>query len=158
MFAEVITGRFGDKQKTGDPYNLPTSAEVGLPVLDEAHAALLALLNAAHRALTAGDETTARLQLDRLRSEMATHFEIEEQVMQKLGFPAMHDHNRRHAASIAELDSIGRASRARGGLRIGDLDLCFQALIDEVLRGDIDLKSHFESLGSVRSAQQRDAS
>lgn len=155
MFAEVITGRFKDEGRGASPYSLPTSAQIGLPVLDRAHAALLARLNAAHRALMAGDEAGARLQLETLRADMATHFDIEEQIMQVLGFPAMRDHIRRHAASTAQFDEICRASLARGALQVGDLDLCFQALIDEVLRGDVDLKSHFQSMGSTRPMQRR---
>ena len=159
MFAEVITGRFKDEAKVSaaTPYTLPASAQVGLPVLDQAHAALLARLNAAHRALAAGDEATARLQLETLRSDMATHFDIEEQIMQALGFSAMRDHIRRHAASAAQFDQICRSSLGRGALKVSDLDLCFQSVIDEILRGDIDLKSHFQSMGSTRPMQRRGA-
>jgi hemerythrin len=88
---------------------------------------------------------------------MATHFDIEEQIMQALGFDAMREHIRRHAASAAQLDDICRASLARGALQAGDLDRCFQTLIDEILRGDLDLKSHFQSMGSTRPIVQRGA-
>lgn len=152
MFAEVIAGRFKDEAR--GPYALPSAARIGLPVLDKAHAALLARLNGAHRALGAGDEAAARLQLESLRSEMATHFDIEEQIMHALGFDGMRDHIRRHAASAAQLDEICRTSLARGALQVADLDLCFQALIDEILRGDLDLKSHFQAMGSSRSIPQ----
>ena len=152
MFAEVIAGRFKDEAR--GPYALPSAARIGLPVLDKAHAALLARLNGAHRALGAGDEAAARLQLESLRSEMATHFDIEEQIMHALGFDGMRDHIRRHAASAAQLDEICRASLARGALQAGDLDRCFQTMIDEILRGDLDLKSHFQAMGSSRSIPQ----
>ena len=159
MFAEVITGRFKDgaADSAAAPYALPAAAEVGLPVLDKAHAALLARLNAAHRAVTAGDEARARLQLEALRSDLATHFDIEEQIMQALGFPAMGGHIQRHAASAAEMDQIFRVSLAHGALQVVDLDRCFRTLIDEVLRGDVDLKSHFQSMSSARHIQQRGA-
>jgi hemerythrin-like metal-binding protein len=153
--AEVITGRFKDEANAA--YALPSAARIGLPVLDKAHLALLARLNGAHHALGAGDEAKARLQLEMLRSEMATHFDIEEQIMQALGFDAMREHIRRHAASAAQLDDICRASLARGALQAGDLDRCFQTLIDEILRGDLDLKSHFQSMGSTRPIVQRGA-
>lgn len=156
MFAEVITGRFADQAKAPGAYCLPASAAIGLPILDQAHAALLARLNAAHRALTAGDEAKARLHLETLRSEMATHFDIEEQIMQALGFPALRHHVRRHAASAAQLNDICRASLGRGTLDVSDLDLCHQGLVDEILRGDLELKSHFQSMGS-RPVQRRDA-
>jgi hemerythrin-like metal-binding protein len=156
VFGEVITGRFGTEVKAPDAYSLPASAEVGLPILDQAHAALLARLNAAHRALMAGEEAKARLQLEVLRTDMATHFDIEEQIMQALGFPALRNHVRSHAASAAQLDAICRASLGRGTLDVGDLDLCYQGLVDEILRGDLDLKSHFQSMGS-RRVQRRGA-
>lgn len=156
MFAEVITGRFADQAKASDAYSLPASAVVGLPILDQAHAALLARLNAAHRALTAGDKARARLQLETLRSDMATHFDIEEQIMQALGFPALRHHVRSHAASAAQLNDICRSSLGRGTLDVSDLDLCYQGLIDEILRGDQELKSHFQSMGS-RPVQRRGA-
>ncbi|MEZ5833753.1 MAG: hemerythrin family protein [Dongiaceae bacterium] len=159
MSAKVIRGRFksDDKAPGADPYGLPASAEIGLPVLDQAHAGLLARLNAAHRALTVGDEVKARLQLESLRVDMATHFDIEEQIMQALGFDAVRDHVRRHAAHAARFDEICRASIGRGALRVSDLELCFQGLIDEILRGDLDLKSHFQSMGSTRAMQRRGA-
>ena len=156
MRAEVITGKFRSKASGDGPYTLPASAEVGLPILDEAHAALLARLNAAHEALAAGDQATARLQLETLRSEMGAHFDIEEQIMQALGFARMRQHIRRHATSAAQLDSICRASLERGALQVGDLDLCYQSLIDEILRGDLDLKSRFQSM-STRPKQRRGA-
>ncbi|HKP25920.1 MAG TPA: hemerythrin family protein [Dongiaceae bacterium] len=135
---------------------MPASAEVGLPILDQAHAALLSRLNAAHRALMAGNEAKARLQLEILRTDMATHFDIEEQIMQALGFPALRHHVRSHAASAAQLDGICRASLGRGTLDVSDLDLCYQGLIDEILRGDLALKSHFQSMGS-RPVQRKGA-
>lgn len=153
MLAEVIKGRFKDDAKGA--YSLPSAARIGLPVLDKAHVALLARLNMAHAALGAGDESKARLQLEMLRSDMATHFDIEEQIMQALEFDAMRDHIRRHAASAAQLDEICRASLARGALQAADLDRCFQTMIDEILRGDLDLKSHFQSMGSTRPIAQR---
>ena len=156
MFAEVITGRFADQAKAPGAYSLPASAVVGLPILDQAHAALLARLNAAHRALIAGDEVKARFQLETLRSDMATHFDIEEQIMQALGFPALRTHVRSHAASAAQLNDICRASLGRGTLDVSDLDLCYQSLVDEILRGDLELKSHFQSMGS-RPVQRKGA-
>ena len=148
MFAEVITGRFADKATARGAYVMPASAEVGLPILDQAHAVLLARLNAAPRALTAGDEAGARLQIETLRADMAAHFDIEEQIMQALGFAGLRQHVRNHAASAAQLDGICRASLSRGTLDVSDLDLCYQGLIDEILRGDLELKSHFQSMGS----------
>lgn len=155
MFAEVIRGRFREE---GVHYALPDSAEMGLPVLDQAHAALLARLNAAHRALSSGEEALARLQLDMLRSDLTAHFDIEEQIMQALGFADLRSHIRHHATSTAQIDQICRASLSRGSLTVSDLDLCFQGLIDEILRGDLDLKSHFQSMGSRRPAAKRGAS
>ena len=154
MFAEVITGRF--EAKAPAAYSLPDSAKVGLPILDQAHAAMLARLNAAHRAMAAGEEAKARLQLETLRADMATHFDIEEQIMQALGFPALRQHVRSHAASAAQFDGICRASLGRGTLDVSDLDLCYQGLIDEIPRGDLELKSHFQSMGS-RPVQRRGA-
>jgi hypothetical protein len=80
VFAEVIKGGFGGKAAVDSavesavssaPYVLPDAARIGLPVLDQAHAALLARLNAAHRALSSGHEAEARLQLELLRSDLA---------------------------------------------------------------------------------------
>ena len=156
MFAEVITGRSADRAKSPGAYSLPDSAAVGLPILDQAHAALLARLNAAHRALTAGDEARARLQLEALRADMAAHFDIEEQIMQALGFPALRHHVRSHATTAAQLNDICRGSLGRGTLDVSDLDRCYQGLVDEILRGDLELKSHFQSMGS-RPVQRRGA-
>jgi hemerythrin len=153
MFAEVIRGRFRDDDAPV-AYALPAAADVGLPVLDRAHAALLARLNAAHRALAAADEARARLQLDLLRSDLAAHFDIEEQIMQALGFAAMRDRVRRHAATAAQFEAVCRSSLARGALTVRDLDLCFQGLVDEIMCGDVDLKSHFQTMSSRRAARR----
>lgn len=156
MSADVITGRFRNQDSVAAAYRLPVAAVVGLPILDQAHAALIARLNAAHRALTAGDEAQARLQLETLRTELAAHFDIEEGIMQALGFRGLRHHVRSHAATAAELDGICRASLGRGALDAGDLDLCFRGLVDEILRGDVELKSHFQSVGA-RPFQKRGA-
>jgi hemerythrin len=158
VFAEVIRGRFRDQPDGSAAYALPNAASIGLPVLDQAHAALLGRLNAAHRALAAKDEATARLQLEMLRSDLATHFDLEEQIMQALGFRAMREDVRRHAASAAQLEDIFRKSLARGALLVEDLDRCFHLLIDEIMRGDVALKSHFQSMSSARPLQQQGAS
>ena len=155
MCAEVIRGRFEGKTAVDSgPYVLPDAARIGLPVLDQAHAALLARLNTAHRALSSGHEAEARLQLEMLRSDLVTHFDIEEQIMQGLGFAGMRDQVRRHATNTAQFDQIYRASLSRGTFTLADLDLCFQNLIDEVMRGDVDMKSHFQSMGSRRAARE----
>lgn len=153
MLAQVITDRFPRQDAAPQPYKLPTAARLGLDVLDNAHEALMARLNAAHRTLSAGDAANARLLLDALQSDLATHFDIEEQIMQAMGFQGVRDHVRCHAASGAQIAAIYRASLQRGGLQISDLDLCFQALIDEILRSDIDLKSHLQEMTSLRAAR-----
>jgi hemerythrin len=157
VFAEVIRGRFKDQPDGSAPYALPNAAKIGLPVLDQAHAVLLARLNAAHRALAAKDEAAARLQLEVLRSDLTTHFDLEEHIMQALGFRAMREDVRRHAASAAQLEDIFRKSLARGALLVEDLDRCFHLLIDEIMRGDVALKSHFQSMSSTRPLQQQGA-
>jgi hemerythrin len=155
VFAEVIRGRFGGKAVVDSgPYVLPDAARIGLSVLDQAHVVLVARLNAAHHALSTGHEAEARLQVEMLRSDLVTHFDIEEQIMQGLGFAGMRDQVRRHATSTAQFDEICRASLSRGCFTVADLDLCFQNLIDEVMRGDVDLKSHFQTMGSRRAAQE----
>lgn len=153
MLAQVITDRFPKKDAASQPYNLPIAARLGLDVLDNAHEALMARLNAAHRALSAGDEANARSLLDALQTDLATHFDIEEQIMQAMGFNGVREHVRCHAASGARIEAIFRASLKRGGLQVSDLDLCFQALIDEILRSDIDLKSHLQEMTSLRAAR-----
>ena len=77
--------------------------------------------------------------------------------MQALKLGAMRRHVRSHAVSTAQLDEICRGSLARGVLRPDDLDLCFQSLVDEMIRGDVDLKSHFQSVDRNRPIQQRGA-
>lgn len=158
VLAEIITDRLPKKdaaapQRSTRPYSLPAAARLGLDVLDNAHDALMGRLNAAHRVLSAGDEANARLLLEGLQADLATHFDIEEQIMQAMGFRGMREHVRCHAASGARIEAIYRGSLKRGGLRIGDLDLCFQALIDEILRGDIDLKSHLQEMSALRAAR-----
>jgi hemerythrin len=153
VLAEVIVDRFPNKDTVRQPYNLPAAARLGLEILDNAHEALLGRLNAAHRALSAGDEASARLLLEGLGADLATHFDIEEQIMQAMGFRGMRDHVRCHAASASQVEATYRASLKRGVLQIGDLDLCFQALLDEILRSDIDLKSHLQEMTSLRAAR-----
>lgn len=143
MFAQVVRGRFGEQRASDAAARaLPASAEIGLPALDRAHATRLARLNAAHRALESGNEAQARLQLDALRSDLATHFDIEEQIMQALGFADLRACTRHHAAIMAQVDEICRDSLARGALAVSGLDRCFQVLIEEMLLGDPEPKSY----------------
>ena len=153
MLAEVITDRFPNKDAVSQPYAVPAAARLGLELLDNAHDALMGRLNAAHRLVSAGDEANARLLLEGLQHDLATHFDIEEQIMQAMGFRGVRDHVRCHAASAAQIEGVYRASLKRGALRTSDLDRCFQALIDEMLRSDIDLKSHLQEMTSLRAAR-----
>lgn len=151
---ELVTDRFPRKDAAAPQrYAVPAAARLGLDVLDNAHDALIARLNAAHRALSAGDQSNARGLLDALQADLATHFDIEEQIMQAMAFRGVREHVRCHAANGARIESICRTSMQRGGLQIGDLDLCFQALIDEILHSDIDLKSHLQEMTSLRAAR-----
>lgn len=64
------------------------------------------------------------------------------------------------AIGLPILDRAHTALIARplgcGALEVGDLDLCFRGLVDEVLRGDVELKGHFQSVGP-RPFQRRGA-
>ena len=153
MLAEVIADRFAAKDAVSQPYAVPASARLGLELLDNAHDALMGRLNAAHRLVSAGDEVNARLLLEGLQQDLATHFDIEEQIMQAMGFRGVREHVRCHAASAAQIKAIYRASLKRGALETSDLDLCFQTLVDEILRSDLDLKSHLQEMTSLRAAR-----
>ena len=77
---------------------------VGVLEVDDEHKQLLAIINHLHDAMRAGSDTA---ELSRVMDELVNytrfHFAFEEQLMERVGYPDMQEHGRRHQAMMARV-------------------------------------------------------
>lgn len=90
---------------------------VGIAVLDSHHRRLFAILNELFTLMDEGTEDGPILHvLDELLDYTHYHFEEEEKIMEKMGYPDLEQHKRLHQELIALLK--GFTAEAQGGMAI----------------------------------------
>ena len=91
-----------------------TAYSADAAAIDKGHDAMLALIHDLSGALAAGKapaEVTPKLHA--LAAEMRSHFEEEEQILERNGFPELEAHQAEHGAIREELDRIEAALKAK---------------------------------------------
>jgi hemerythrin len=77
---------------------------VGVLEIDDQHRKLLAIINHLHDAMRAGSDTA---ELSRVMDELVNytrfHFAFEEQLMERVAYPDVQEHRRRHQAMVARV-------------------------------------------------------
>ena len=129
-----------------EPLNWMDILEVGVPEIDNDHQALLQECNELLvLARAKSDWPAIAAAARRLIEHCADHFRLEEGVLARTGFPRVDDHTRQHGQIARYLENTllpieGTESTERE--RLFGIDKLRAALVDILLRHDLDYKSH----------------
>ncbi len=106
-----------------------TSAlSVGVPDIDEQHRELFRRVDCLLDAMIASDRAEGLRLVDFLREYVILHFDAEEELMRRAGYPGLADHALEHRAFAGSVEALAREFDARGAtaalvLRL-EQDLC----------------------------------
>lgn len=126
--------------------------EIGVPEIDRDHLEMVSLTNAVRDALMAEQyEQSSRLIAELLKVSKA-HFEREEALLERHGFPRLQSHVRYHAGLLDKAERMKRiCENITGRHEIRECyDEMLSFLVDDVVRGDYDFKSFLEEKGLAR--------
>ena len=127
---------------------LMNSIKIGNATIDGEHRALFECLQEinAHLCDKKGEKTFAACK--RLMKMLEAHFESEEEILRTAGFPRLDGHIGMHEETRESLRQVCMACRqvCRNNQTVTCLpDLIF-VIIDHCLRGDLDFKSHLQTV------------
>jgi len=127
------------------------SFELNVPEIDGDHRAILELMKAVRGAASRGHRQRVEHYLDRLFDLCTNHFEREEALMRRGGYPEAEVH------AVYHRRLLERAAAVRTACAVIDSTAEFEAcceelmtfLVDDVVRGDMKMKSFLEDAGLV---------
>ena len=123
--------------------------EVGFPRIDEDHRDLLAAMNRLHEAVTRGEdrEELAKV-LTFLRDYTVSHFETEEGLMIRSGYPGTPGHVAAHAELVLKVgDFLSDFRAGRVELTEALLDFLETWLVEHILGQDQELGDYLRARG-----------
>ena len=134
-------------------FRLPRSAIIGFGDIDKEHLSIVEHLNTLADALTSGK--TEPLEIARLckvfEDVTLAHFASEERAMAATGYPGLEEHREFHRAIGKKIGNTLASLATRTRISQEEARTLFAAVIDDVLRGDLDFREHLEGLGLVRA-------
>lgn len=123
--------------------------ELGVPEIDNDHRAMLALMKALQSSAKAGDRRTSVKLLDRLLAFSHDHFAREEAFLRRWNYQEEGEHRRYHEGLYARAQAVKKAC-AQTESRKGFDECCEEMmsfLVDDIVRGDLGLKSFLQDAG-----------
>lgn len=111
---------------------------VGSPEVDAQHRKLVDLINQLHGAMQAGARPAALQQImNELVGYTRYHFDFEEKVMERAGYPDLSGHQRIHRAMVAQVEKMREeAQSSRVGFSIKLMGFLKTWLTDHILGTD----------------------
>lgn len=123
--------------------------EFRVPEIDGDHRAMLDLMKAVQSAARARDRERSEKFLDRLLTFSKNHFRREEKLLKSWGYSAVDKHAEYHAGLLERAKAVRRAC-AKIETSENFEECCGEMLsflVDDIVRGDLKLKSFFEDAG-----------
>lgn len=125
------------------------SFELGVPEIDSDHRAIMALMRAVQSAARVDERERCEKLLDRLLTLTRDHFAREEAFLSRWGYGEAGDHARYHEGLCARAESVKKACAEIESPQ--GFDECCEEmmsfLIDDIVRGDLGLKSFLQEAG-----------
>jgi len=123
--------------------------ELGVPEIDGDHRAMLDLMKAVQSAMAAGDRKTGEQLLDRLLAFAVGHFDREQALLERWGYPEAETHATYHwnllSRAVAVRKACAEIENQTSFNECSEEMLSF--LVNDVVRGDMKLKSFLEEAG-----------
>ncbi len=125
------------------------SFELGIPEIDGDHRIMLELVRAVEAAAAAQDRCRSERSLDRFLAFTELHFAREETLLERWGFPGWRKHAHYHTGLFERAKDVRKVcatvETAEDYQRCCERMMSF--LMDDVIRGDMKLKSYLENAG-----------
>lgn len=125
------------------------SFEIGLKAIDDDHRQMLGIMRQIKAAGNVRDRDACVVLLENLVDFSQAHFEREEKLLRDIQYPSAQVHEKYHANLLERADVIKEACKAIRSDR--DFQECceemFGFLIDDVIAGDLKIKSFLEEHG-----------
>ncbi len=125
--------------------------ELGVPEIDDDHKRLLSVMRDIQSSAEQGSTDECEQNLGKLLDEIRAHFGREEEFLRKLGYDGVQDHIAYHAELYSRAEAAKNSCQKLASQE-DLLDCCEELmsfLIDDIVRGDMPLKSFFEEKGLV---------
>ncbi len=125
------------------------SFELGCKEIDDDHRQLLSLMRRIETAGTTGDLELSATLLDSLIGFARCHFEREETFLDEIHYPFADLHKDYHAALLLRANAVKDACKAitSRGVFKQCCEEMFGFLIDDVVAGDLKIKSYLQEIG-----------
>ncbi len=131
-----------------DFLDLGADMNVGVPVIDRQHARLAELLNRVAEAVKSGqDRDRVAVLLGEVVDFTRHHFETEERLMEKFGYPGALAHGQEHRKLLADLASI--RAHATGASLMLTLQSLKEWLVSHIAHGDRELGEALVARGAA---------
>jgi hemerythrin len=125
------------------------SFELRVPEIDGDHRAILDLMKAVRAAAARGNRERVEHYVERLFILCRNHFAREEALMQRWGYPEAIQHAGYHSRLLERAEAVRRACAEAPSLEGFEAccDELMTFLVDDVVRGDMKMKSFLEEAG-----------
>jgi hemerythrin-like metal-binding protein len=132
-----------------DKFDWLESFELNVPEIDGDHRAMLELMKATRAAAAAGNRDRVEHLLDRLFALAQNHFMREETLLLRWGYPDATMHATYHQRLLDQAKSVRRACSNTESQEAFEAccDEMLTFIVDDVVRGDMKIKSFLESNG-----------
>ena len=125
------------------------SFELGIPEIDGDHRVMLELMRAVEATAAAQDRRRSERCVDRFLVFTELHFAREETLLERWGYPDWQEHARYHAGLVDRAKEVRKVcvtvETANDYQRCCEKMMSF--LMDDIVRGDMKLKSYLENAG-----------
>lgn len=130
-------------------YQWSSAFELSVPEIDSDHMVMLQLVNIITDAVRIGDKQLIRRNTDRLMAFTLLHFSREEQLLESWEYGETDAHRQYHAKMYEKaVDSFAKLDAAQSDEALASLcDEPIAFLIEDVIRGDVNLKSFLANRG-----------
>ena len=125
--------------------------DIGIPQIDGEHRKLFALAERLHQAMLDGKGKTVLVDLlARLVEYAGEHFAHEEQLMRRIGYPCLPQHQRQHLACQSRLTAMqARASAGEGTMTIEVMQFLLAWIAGHIEESDQGIAAYMETSGQV---------
>jgi len=109
--------------------------ETGIQVIDDQHKRIISYINELHHASETGDASEVQEVLEGLLDYTVTHFQFEEELQQKAGYPFLKAHQRVHEIFMKRIAAF-RERADRGENIIPELLSMLKVWLSSHIKGD----------------------
>jgi len=132
--------------------------EIGSEEIDDDHRRLVGLVQDIHEAIEKNDLMLCVGLANKFLGELSDHFDREEALLERVGYPNTEGHKKYHASLLAEARELKRLCSEKDGVeKLGE---CYAAmvavLVDDIIRGDSMFKSYLEHSGHRAPRKPKD--